>query len=567
MGSTDNSVKIWPRTFVITETAFQLSPHAKLSPFFLKKILPYVKEKSKRNIGKVSQKMWRHICVNKLQMNEEIGNFYFEYFLILTSSPAERLQAVAQLGSLTSPDKMTHFNQITAGLEGEMRKVDIYAFMCFLFFQQFHKLSLKSSYSSTTNEWPGGNSSHDLSASWGDTSVASRKVADEQSIVLFFIEKLGSLLDVLASHTSGYLSMKALSGLDFLFEGRHHGAIEPVGELAIRALSSGYNRDSNTFTVSQFNQWLCGTLVVNPYGMQVSLSSGLKIPCPIPGIPVDSSASGTSGTIRSKIIVSTGNYLPRSVMFAYITKQTLAKTGLLLQDNCIKLFRCTNSFIYLLDCVKSVHLLRCKNTTVVVGAVSTILSVTECKNMRIIAACGKLSVQKTENSTFHILTNSNPLLLYENENLTFAPFNSWYASFTHHLTRAGLSLAVNMWNIIYCPVPEQKQSWNILKAENFNLFAIPFAFTELQGIGNENSSAENILKFLPSDYAKSWSTRQANLNNWRGVFESIRSEEQRAVVSELVMNQFKHWLSSEGLTTEIDSLALLTIGQMNENNN
>merc|ERR1712004_255936 len=280
MSSNDSNIKIWPRTFIITETAFQLSPHAKLSPFFLKKILPYVKEKSKRTIGKVSQKMWRHICVNKLQMSEEIGNFYFEYFLMLTSTPAERLQAIGQMNSITSPDKMTHFNQITANLEGEMRKIDIYAFMCFLFFQQYHKLSLKSSYSSTANEWPGVNSSHDLSASWGETSMASRKVADEQSIVFFFIEKLGSLLDVLASHTSGYLSMKALSGLDFLFRGRYHDKMEPIGDLATRALGSGYNRESNTFTVSQFNQWLCGALVVNPFGMQHSLSTGLKIPCP-----------------------------------------------------------------------------------------------------------------------------------------------------------------------------------------------------------------------------------------------------------------------------------------------
>ncbi|XP_063716622.1 TBCC domain-containing protein 1-like [Symsagittifera roscoffensis] len=566
MSSTDVSVKIWPRTFIITETAFQLSPHAKLSPFFLKKILPYVKEKSKRGIGKVSQKMWRHICVNKLQMSEEIGNFYFEYFLLLTSSPAERLQSIAHLGSANNLDKMTHFNQMTAGNEGDMRKIDIYAFMCYLFFQQFHKLSLKSSYSSATNEWPGGNSSHDLSASWGDNSMASRKVADEQSIVLFFIEKLGSLLEVLASHTSGYLSLKALSGLDFLFEGRVHESLEPIGDLAVRALGSGYNRESNTFTVSQFNQWLCGTLVVSPFGMQTSQSLGLKIPCPVPGIPVDSSVGGSSATIRSKIIVSTGNYIPRSVMLAHITKQTLAKTGALLQDNCIKLFRCTNSFIYLLDSVKSVHLLRCKNTTVVVGSVSTVLSVNECKNMRIIAACGKLSIQKTENSTFHILTNTNPLLLYENENLTLAPFNTWYASFTHHLTRAGLSLGVNFWNTVYCPIPEQKQSWNILKPDNFNLFAIPFAFPELQGVGNENSSAENVLKYLPGDYAKSWIARQSHLTNWRGVFDSITSEEQRLAVSEVVMNQFKHWLSSERLTTEIDSLALLTLGQMNESN-
>ena len=272
-----------------------------------------------------------------------------------------------------------------------------------------------------------------------------------------------------------------------------------------------------------------------------------------------SSSNSNMVTVKAKIIVSLGNYEPRSIVFAYITKQTMAKTGSLIQDNCIKLVRCTNSYIYLLDSVKSVHLVRCKNTTLVVGAVATVLSVNECKNMRIIAACGKISVQKCENSYFHLLTNTAPLLLYGNEGLTFCPFNTWYASFTHHLTRAGISLTSNLWNKIYCPAPEQFQSWSLSSPERFHLFAIPFAFPQLRGIGNENSSAENIVKHLPSEFQHQLQEKQTNFKYWSNLSENITSQDQKQVVTDLVMSKFKHWLTVEGYKLELDSLTVASL--------
>ena len=545
-----NNITVWPRTFIVTETALQLAPHPKLSPYFLKKILPYVKDKAKNGSGKLSQKMWRHICVNKLQMSEELGNFYFEYFLLLKSTSQEKVQSVAV--------------NVASIKEVESRRIDVYAFICFLFFQQYYKMSLKSSYSSSTNEWPALGSGYDANNTRGDTatSATSRKIADEQSVVLFFIEKLGSLLDVLAAHTSGFLGVRALVGLEFLFEASSSDRRQSISDIAQRTPNSGYNREAGHFTVNQFNQWLCGLLVVNPFGMQACLSNGRKISCPVPGMHLDSSGSASTSnimTVKAKIILSSGNYEPRSIVFAYIAKQTMAKTGILIQDNCIKLVRCTNSYIYLLDCVKSVHLVRCKNTTLVVGAVATVLSVNECKNMRIIAACGKISVQKCENSSFHLLTNTAPLLLYGNEGLTFSPFNTWYASFTHHLTRAGISLDSNLWNKIYCPAPEQIQSWSLGTPGNFNLFAIPFAFPQLRGIGNENSSAENIVKHLPSEFQHQLQEKMTNFKYWSNLSESITSEEQKQVVTELFMSKFKQWLTVEGHRLELDSLTIASL--------
>ena len=264
------NIKVWPRSFIVTETALQLAPHPKLSPYFLKKILPYVKDKAKTGSGKLSQKMWRHICVNKLQMSEELGNFYFEYFLLLKSTAHEKLQSIAV--------------NVASIKEIESRRIDVYAFICFLFFQQYYKMSLKSSYSSSTNEWPALGSSFDTTSTRGDstTSATSRKIADEQSVVLFFIEKLGSLLDVLAAHTSGFLGIRAVVGLEFLFEASLSERLLSISEVALKTPNSGYNHEAGSFIVNQFNQWLCGLLVVNPFGMQTCLSTGRKISCPVP---------------------------------------------------------------------------------------------------------------------------------------------------------------------------------------------------------------------------------------------------------------------------------------------
>lgn len=155
----------------------------------------------------VQYSLWKHIACNKLQLSDEVAWMYFEqYHLIVNElSSAERLE---MFHLNTQSDKSSIKPKMTA---------NTLQFVLFLYIQQLHKISMKSSLV-TGDEWPSRTRSPDLENTRSQTSC---KNLDENTHFTFVLHHLNDLMELMVDPPTGSLhdanvSMEAVKALGFV---------------------------------------------------------------------------------------------------------------------------------------------------------------------------------------------------------------------------------------------------------------------------------------------------------------------------------------------------------------
>ncbi|XP_041457142.1 TBCC domain-containing protein 1-like [Lytechinus variegatus] len=536
------SVSLWLKYDTFNIGILPVSPHPKLSLHYLKKIALYAKNKGKTGYPRLAYSTWKHIACNKLGMLEDLAWMYFEGFDMLCDySPEERQQQ--------RQDAVHHTKNIDVWRNGQ--SVDTLQFLLYLYLQQLHKISLRSSLVSG-EEWPSRSRSPDID---GRTSPgpSSTKSVDESNQLVFVLNHLSDILGLLAeadsySSTANdvLLSVQSVEALGFLFEGSvsKHKNVQVVHQIALHQqiqAKSGYSKITQAFSFKTFESWLRSSLSNSPFGVTGCISSGHRLQW----------SSGEDGAKRGRVATNC-NKAPKSsqlVILSQISKQTLAKSSQILVDSRIKIHRCHYAFIYLLSPVRAVSIEKCRHTTVVIGAVETTLHLVGCEHVTVIAAAGRFSVSGSTLCTLHMLTPTRPLLLGGNDSITIAPYHTHYAMLHQHMTAVGLAEKPNQWNNPICVGPDHADENPVHKTmspKEFFTFVIPF---DMDGITAEIPGG------LPSRYERALVDREGQINNWQqAVKDAGLNTDQKKQFQALVENKFQIWLAETGHKRELDGL-------------
>lgn len=154
--------------------------------------------------------LWKHIACNKLQLSDDVAWMYFEQYHLLAGelSSAERLE-------------MFHLNyQSEKSTIRQKMTANTLQFVLFLYVQQLHKISMKSSLV-TGDEWPSRTRSPDLESTRSQTGS---KNLDENAHFTFVLHHLNDLIELMLDPTtvtgslseSVDVSLEAVKALGFL---------------------------------------------------------------------------------------------------------------------------------------------------------------------------------------------------------------------------------------------------------------------------------------------------------------------------------------------------------------
>ncbi|VDM16385.1 unnamed protein product [Hydatigera taeniaeformis] len=441
-----------------------------------------------------SYAIWKHIACNKLNFTEEAAWAYFETCLIMSCPKMEYLMelesSLARISDLAEKES-TRLQQ----------SVDLYTFAIFLYATQINKLSLRSSAASVSGEWP-GSPTKSLDVLTTSTAVRRFKNTSEQYQLQFITDYLVEILELLAdseppgsssspiSNGDKSIHFCALDALSFLFEGTvdRMSSIKSLRDILFDPLCIshvGYDKLAKTFSMRCLHSWIRANVCQCPFSVESCILNGTHIHW---GKVSNITASlSTQPSKRRQKIATNVHQLPPSTGFRgnkivaaeMLHKQFIARGSRLLKYATVRLHRATSSSIYLLAPLRCVALDQCRNSTIVLGPIESTLTLTDCEDCLIIAAARRVVVWASRRCTLHLLCATRPLLLQPppittstvavgtsaphscppsplsgvsraqngpgNEDIVFAPFHTTYPELRHHLDKAALNPAVNLW--------------------------------------------------------------------------------------------------------------------------
>lgn len=540
--------------------ALQMAPSSKLSLHYLRKIAKYVQTRD-GSFPLLGWPMWRHIACGKLQLPEDLAWLYFETFDLLIGHTSEkrleRAECLSQCSSKSELDQQR--NELS---------VDALQFIIFLFIQQLNRVSLRSSL--IVEEWPSHRTrSPSPSVSEHESKTCSQnKNWDDQAHLSFIHGHLAEILELLVEPNqlprSGQaqrdceISLDAVRSLSLLLEGStsQDRAVQPVYRLLTKGpvkAQAGYCARSRSFPFHMLLSCLQKNLTLNPFGITACLHSGKKLAW----------VQQVEGAMkRAKIARNTHTAPPGSkiVWMSQVLKQTLAKMSEKLTGTNIKIYRCAESFIYLLSPLRSVTLDKCRDCTVVLGPVETTVHIHSCQNVKVVCVAGRVAIGASSHCTAFILTPTRPLLLPGNTNITFGPFHTFYPSLEDHMASVGLAVVPNVWdqplilgtegllNVSQCNTTSNMESicYRLIPQAEFHTLVVPF---EMEGDTCEIPGG------LPFLYQATMDEKKKKIQTWqKSVAEAQLNEEQMSQFQDLVEMTFHEWLIKTGHRQELDGL-------------
>ncbi|KFU98320.1 TBCC domain-containing protein 1, partial [Pterocles gutturalis] len=385
---------------------------------------------------------------------------------------------------------------------------------------------------------------------------------NDQDHLAFVQSHLSDMLELLlepeqlttSSHSThgSLVSYEAVCALSFLIEGTMNKSrgVRPLHELALWQPChehNGYSKVSKAFSFSKLENWLRSCLTTNPFGMTACLKSGRKLAW----------AQQVEGTTRRAKIACNTRVVPEvfpMVIMSQVYKQTLAKSSDTLVGAHVRIYRCNESFIYLLSPLRSVTIEKCRNSTFILGPVQASVHVHSCDNVKVIVVCYRLSLSSTTGCTFYILTPTQPLILSGNQAVCFAPFHTHYPMLEDHMAQVGLATLPNYWDspMLVCKESGDVSVFHLLPPSDFYTFVIPF---EMEGDTTETPGG------LPDAYRKALSQREQKLQIWqKTVKEAGLTKDQKKQFQMLVENKFYEWLVQTGNRQQLDSLVPPALG-------
>ncbi|PIK60295.1 putative TBCC domain-containing protein 1-like [Apostichopus japonicus] len=539
--------RLWLRTDPFTSGALQVAPHPKLNLHYLKKIGTYAQSKGKSGFPKLSYSVWRHIACHKLSLTENLAELYFQGFQLLNSDVAEERRKGQEQLSAVQDEKEKE-------LVLSRTSVDTLQFLLYLFIQQVHKVSLRSSLVAG-QEWPLRPRSPDLDGrAVSPSSGSPSKGLDESNHLSFILSHLSDILTLLAesdayssSATDLYLSTEAVTALGLLIEGtvakdRNVQSLIAIAKIQTVQASSGFSKITQAFSFRLFETWIRNCLVNSPFGVAACISAGQRLNWPTTGGDMESGKRGK--------IASNASKAPKShtlVFISQVCKQTLAKSSNTLTNSRVRIHRCRSSYLYLLSPMKSVNVDKCRNSTIVLGPVETTVHLHSCEQVTLIAVAGRVSISSSTLCTLHVLTPLRPLILGGNDTIILAPYHTHYPQLEAHMASVGLTASSNLWDKPLPVGPDHQEElpvFSLLPLEEFSMFSITFRDGRTYHGG------------LPHAYAEALSTRQSNMKKWQAmVRDSGLDKEQRKQFQELVETKFQIWLGESNNSRQLDDLA------------
>lgn len=543
-------LRLWLRTDPFTIGALQVTPHPKLSLHYLKKVGTYAKSKGKAGFPQLTYSVWRHIACHKLSLSDELAQLYFDGFNLLKSQSVDdrRKWWEGFAGCQNQKDRETVYSQAS---------VDTLQFLLYLFLQQVHKVSLRSSLVAG-QEWPLRPRSPELEGRASSPSASSpSKGVDESNHMSFILSHLSDILTLLAesddyssSATDLYLSHEAVTALGMLIEGavdkdRYVKPLIDLAKLQTAQSSSGFSKITQAFSFRVFESWIRNHLILSPFGVSACITSGQRLNWPTTGGDIE---SGKRGKVASNVTKAPKSH--KLVFVSQVCKQTLAKTSNTLSGSRVRIHRCHNSYLYLLSPMKCVNIDKCRNSTIVLGPVETTVHLHNCEQVTLICLAGRVSISSSTLCTLHILTPLRPLILGGNDTIVLAPYHTHYPQLEAHMTSVGLCPSTNQWDKPLPVGPDHQEDlpvYSLLPLEEFSMFAIPF---EMEGPTNDIPGG------LPTEYAEMVAKRSLDLKKWKSMVRDAGLDAaQRRQFQELVETKFQVWLNESGNARQLDDLA------------
>lgn len=529
-------------------------PPPRLTISNIKKIVPYARSKGRPGFPNLSYSVWKHVGCNKLQLQDDVAWTYFLTFdLVNGRSPEQRIEWDKRVAKATD-------QQAVDSLRSHLT-VPCLKFVLFLYIQHIHKISLRASLVSGSDEWPQRARSPDADAR------TNLKTLDESSNLTFVMTNLAEILELLVESEStddsgrdgkdARLSVEAVESLGFLVDGSSEtsaaGTSKSLVEIAQSQPKSGYSKASQTFSFRSFQSWVRANLAQNPYGVAACIARGRHLCWPMLGETKASWTEKKRGRIATNAPsvprpIADGNKL---VVMSQIGRTTIARSSPTLEGATVKIHRCHDAFIYLLSPLRSVSVEKCQRCTVVLGAVELAVDLARCEQTTVVAACRRFTAVGSRMCAVHVATPTRPIVFGGCESLMFGPYHAHYPKLDEHMASVGLSAQPNLWDEpLQMDAPHQPDEgtavWHIQNPASFYPFAIPF---EMEG------STTEIPGGLPPRYQKALNQRLQAVAVWQNLIRGSNvTKDQKRAFHTCVESRFQEWLSSTGNDRQLEGL-------------
>ncbi|GAB6030190.1 TBCC domain-containing protein 1 [Chamberlinius hualienensis] len=538
-----------------------ISPHLKLSPKYLKYIIPYSQTKSSLGYPKLSYTVWRHIACNKLVLPEDLAWVLFLTYRTLQRGRSEsRIQWDYHFA--TRSQDRDYLKSLTT--------VDTLKFTLMLFLQNYIKINLRSSslLSVSTEEWPSLNKTLRNGKPNGMRNATRRtlKIFDEEHHLKFVEKKLVEMIELLKTkenlNCGNWVPLEVIEALSFIIEGSFDSlrSVTPLQNILLSPnlrVQLGFSSSRKAFLADKTIDWILTHLKIYPYSLSKTPTLERKM---FLGVDVEAYENG-------KIILNTP--IPkghkRAVMMR-LNKQTIAKSSDKFRGAKLHIHRCSHCYIYVLIPLRSVVITKCHDTTIVLGPVANTINVVTGKNLRIISPCRRITVSNCIGSEFFLLTPSQPVLSgNRNDRLILAPYNTTYPKLDEHLSDSGLGQALNLWDSPIHIAEEgsfefqqfpPKQCWELMSPHEFYMFNIPF---------HMDSETKVVSVDLPEMYKLAQKQQQQQIDEWQRIVDSANlNQRQRNQLNKLIKDRFNRWLILKGYQQELDGLNAYDVAMKNE---
>jgi len=183
MTANEHAILLWLKCEPFSIGTLPLPPHPRLTISNIKKMTSYAKSKGSSGYPQLSYSVWKHIACNKLQLSEDLAWIYFVTFDQVNEQSTEVLNERDRRFADCADDRAieTLRNRLS---------VPTLRFVLFLYMQHVHKISLRASLVSGSDEWP-------LKMKSLDEDARGTKGVDENSHLTFILNNLKDLLEIL----------------------------------------------------------------------------------------------------------------------------------------------------------------------------------------------------------------------------------------------------------------------------------------------------------------------------------------------------------------------------------
>jgi len=284
------------------------------------------------------------------------------------------------------------------------------------------------------------------------------------------------------------------------------------------------------------------------------LSSGHRLSWP-PAADEDEKGDSIKGRTTTNVL-----FVPKGktiVVLSYVKNKTVCRDPRILQGAYVHIYRCQQSYIYLLSAMKCVTVYKCRDCTIVLGPTALCVRVIMCKNVRVISVTRQIWISDTAQSQFFLLIATRPVFAgNRNDTISIAPYHTHYAQLAEQMREAGIGPTLNLWDYPLCLASdcsiESAKYWKQLHPAEFFLFNIPFETPGTAIVPNQ------MLNELPSVYRNALIIREKMMASWQHtVATSNLTEQQRIQLDEATNARFQEWLRASGHQHELDSLCAL----------